>query len=459
MSDLASAPDVAFERALKLPPGPRGYPVVGIAPMLKWKTLPFMVQASRDFGGVVSLGKGMFLVSDPAHVQYILEDKIGNFRKNNRPGTLWGGQSLALSEDGVWEQQRRRLQTVFQRQNNTILAGRVVVATERMLDRWQARVGRKVEVEREMVHLVLEALVETMFGAGPKGPLEELTEAIHTVHSTFDRRAQATISLPMSWPTPANRSYRRSISFLETFIKRSIRERRDSGASEGDLLAMLIAAKDPETGEEMSDAQLYDEVLMLLVLGHQTAAMALTWTWYALSRFPRVESEVRREIATAFGDRVPAPDEVARLPYLRQVLSETLRLYPPTWMIARMVLSDDQLGGYDIPAHSLVVFGPYLTHRQPEIWERPEEFDPDRFSPQRSAGRHRFAYFPFGGGPRRCIAGSFAMMELPLILARVIQHYRLHRPAGRPVGLNVTLVLRPRRGLKMGLERVAGIKL
>jgi cytochrome P450 len=451
MLDSVSA-SLAESRAIRLPPGPRGYPIFGTKPMMKWNTLEFMLQSSRDFGGVVSLSKGVTLVSHPNYIQYILQDNISNFRKN-AGGNVWGGKSLALSEDEVWERQRRRLQAVFQRQHNEVLAGRVLLATDRMLERWRKREGAKVDIEREMVWLLLEALVETMFGAGLNGPSEELAESINNVHDYFNRRAQEAIMLPLSWPTPANRRYHRSFAYLQSFITRSISERRAAGAPEGDLLAMLMAVKDPETGEEMNDAQLYDEVLMLLLLGHQTAAMALTWTWYALSRFPQVEAGVREEVGAAFGGRAPAPDEAVRLPYLRRVLEETLRLYPPTWMISRMVLADDQIGGYDIPAGSLVVFGPYVTHRQPDIWERPEEFDPGRFSPERSAGRPRFAYFPFGGGPRRCIAGSFAMMELPLILARVIQHYRLRRATRRPVAPQITLVLRPRRGLKMTLER------
>lgn len=439
----------------KFPPGPRGYPIVGIGPMMSRDTLGFMLKVSRDFGGVVSLGKGLFLVSHPDDIRYILQDNIGNFRKNNRRQTLWGGRSLALSEGEAWEAQRRRMQTVFQRQHNETLAGRVLVAAERMLERWRAqeRTGRPFDVEREMVRLILEALVETMFGAGTHGQTGELTEAIHEVHQRFDRRARASFSLPLSFPTPANRRYERALAFLKDFIDRSIAERRGGGGEASDLLGLLVAARDPETGEAMSDDQLHDEVLMLLVLGHQTAAMALTWTWYALSRFPAVQARVSEEVASAFGGRPPRPEEAVRLTYLHRVLEETLRLYPPTWMIARAVLADDRLGGYDIPAGSLVVFGPYVTHRRPEIWERPEEFDPDRFSPERSAGRPRFAYFPFGGGPRRCIAGSFAMMELPLILARVAQEYRLHLVAGHPVVPQPALMLRPKRGLKMTLER------
>src|SRR6185436_9081378 len=178
MTDLVSTTDVAEPPAIRLPPGPKGYPVVGVAPMLKWNVLPFMVQVSRDFGGVTSLGKGLFLVSRPDHIQYILQDNVANFRKNNRRGTQWGGQSLALSEEEVWERQRRRLQSVFQRQHNEILAGRVLLATDRMVERWHRRDGAKADIEREMVLLLLEALVETMFGTGLTGPAEELTVAI-----------------------------------------------------------------------------------------------------------------------------------------------------------------------------------------------------------------------------------------------------------------------------------------
>jgi len=424
--------------------------------MLNRDTLGFMLQASRSFGGVVSLDKRLFLVSHPESIQYILQDNVKNFRKNAGRGAEWGAHSLALSEDEAWEQQRRRLQAVFQRQHNEILVGHVLAATERMMERWDAREsrGKPVDVEQEMVRLILDALVEMMFGSSLRGQAGELMESIDIVHRTVNRRAQASISLPPGFPTPANRRYGRALTFLRSFIDGAIAERHAGAQGEDDLLGMLVNARDPETGKVMDDGQLHDEVLMLLVLGHQTAAMALTWTWYNLSRFPDVEAQTCEEVRSILGGLPPAPGDVACLPYLRQVLEETLRLYPPTWMISRVVLADDELGGYDIPGGSLVVFGPWVTHRLADFWESPEEFEPGRFSPARSASRPRFAYFPFGGGPRRCIAGNFALMELPLIVSRVVQRFRLRLVDGDRIVPQPTLVLRPKKGLRMVLKRV-----
>jgi cytochrome P450 len=216
---------------------------------------------------------------------------------------------------------------------------------------------------------------------------------------------------------------------------------------------MLMQARDEETGEGMSDQQLRDEVLTFLFAGYETTASALMWTWYALSQYPSVEKRLREELAAALDGRIPTFEDLRSLPYSRMVLEESMRLYPPGWGFERCAIGDDEIGGYHIPTGSLLFLCPYVTHRHPAFWDTPEEFDPERFTSERSAGRPRYAYFPFGGGPRQCIGNEFAMMECQLVVAMVAQRYRLHLVPGHPVEPDaLAATLRTRHGILMTLQ-------
>jgi cytochrome P450 len=244
------------------------------------------------------------------------------------------------------------------------------------------------------------------------------------------------------------------MSTLDNVVYAIINERRKQPVDldTPDLLWMLLSARDEETGEGMSDQQLRDEVLILLLAGHETTATALTWTWYLLSQHPEVESRLHDELDTVLGGRRPSVEDLDKLPYTRMVIQEVLRLYPPAFGFTRHAVAEDEIGGYRIPANSMVFLTPYCTHRHPACWEEPEVFDPERFTPERSAGRPRFAYFPFGGGPRQCIGNAFALMEAQLVLASVAQRYCLRLVPGHPVEPQVQLTLRPRYGLPMTLH-------
>jgi len=215
---------------------------------------------------------------------------------------------------------------------------------------------------------------------------------------------------------------------------------------------MLLAARDEETGEGMNDQQVRDEVMTLLLAGHETTSATLTWIWYLLSQHPEVEQRLHDEVDRVLGGQPPTVDRLDDLPYTRQVIQEAMRLYPPAFFVIRHAIADDEIGGYPVPANSLVLLMSHAVHRHPAFWEEPERFDPERFTPERSAGRPRFAYFPFGGGPRICIGNSFAMMEAQLVLATVAQRYCLRLLPGHPVELQVSLTTRPRHGLPMTLH-------
>jgi len=239
---------------------------------------------------------------------------------------------------------------------------------------------------------------------------------------------------------------------LDKVVHGIITQRHQQGTDMGDLLSMLLSARDEETGQGMSDQQVHDEVMTLLLAGHETTANALTWTWYLLSQSPDVECRLHAELDQVLAGQLPTVERLADLPYTRMVLEEALRLYPPVFGLSRKPIADDEIGGYFVPANTLIWMSPYATHRHPDFWENPEVFDPERFSPQRSAGRPHFAHFPFGGGPRLCIGSNFAMMEAQLILTTVAQHYRLRLVPGHSVVPEVLLTMRPRNGLPMTLH-------
>jgi cytochrome P450 len=259
---------------------------------------------------------------------------------------------------------------------------------------------------------------------------------------------------PLSVPTPANRRMQAGLRTLNAVVQRLIEERRKpQQTAPQDLLSLLLEAQDEESGQGLSDRQVRDEVFTLLFAGHETTANALTWALYLLSQHPAVEQRLQAEVDMVLAGRTPTVEDLGRLPYTRMVLEETLRLYPPGATIPRRAIADDVIGGFAIPANSLVFITPYVTHRHPDFWGRPEVFDPERFTPERVAARHRFAYFPFGGGPHLCIGQHFAPMEAQLALAMIAQRYRLRLVSGQRIEPQVMVTIRPCSGVQMTLHR------
>ncbi|HEV7506857.1 MAG TPA: cytochrome P450 [Thermoanaerobaculia bacterium] len=432
-------------------PGPRG----GLKIEPGANRLAAYLDAIRRHGEIFCVSETetsrLFLVSHPEHVKHVLQDNQANYRQNTRKKILMGGKSLALSAGEAWRQRRRLMQPVFNQQRLAALAPKMVAGTERMVERWRepARRGEPLDVAEEMIGLTLELLIESLLGAAvDRGGLRK---TVTTAFEYFNDRARNPRTLPVAIPTPRNLRLLKSLRDLKKAVAATISSHIESGEPAGDLLSMMLAARDSQTGEEMNPEQLLDELMMLLVMGHMTTAMAATWTWFMLSRQPEADERVRAEIAEVVGDRPAEFKDVAGLVYTRMVIEETLRLYPPSWGFGRFVIGDDEIGGYRIPAGSVVTLSPWVTHRRPELWTEPDRFDPERFNPARSGERSRFAYYPFGGGPRVCIARDMALMELPLILATVAQRYRLRAVAGHAVVPVQGITLRPRGGLRMTL--------
>ncbi len=361
------------------------------------------------------------------------------------------GQGLFTNDGQSWLHQRRLMQPAFYRKQLATLGELMTGATAAMLERWQDAATREqsLDVSTEMMRLTLRVVGQALFSIDLSDEADTVGQAFTALLTPFSDYVYHPVP-PLSFPTPRNRRIQQSIRTLDRVVQDIITERRQSD-DKGDLLSMLLLARDEETGEGMNDRQVRDEVMTLLLAGHETTSNALSWTWYLLSQHPDAESRLHAELEQVLDGRIPTVENLPRLAYTRMVIEEALRLYPPAVGFNRKALADDEVGGYLVPANTLIWVSPYVTHRHPEFWENPEVFDPERFSPERSAGCPHFAHFPFGGGPRMCIGSNFAMMEAQLILATVAQRYQLRLLPGHRVEPEVLLTMRPRYGLPMTL--------
>ena len=440
------------------PPGPRGYPILGMLPQLRSNPVQTFLDAADRYGDLVHLKAGPyhgFLVCDPAGVRHVLQDNARNYHKSPLYERLrdYVGNGLLTSEDSFWLRQRRLMQPAFHRQRLAAMADAMVACTEQMLERWEplAARGEAIDLVAELMAVTQAIIVRTMFSTdlGATAGIVERTWPI--IHRRIGETFWAT-KLETRLPLPANRRGWRAMRELETVVYAIVAERRRSGRDEHDLLAMLLSARDEETGAVMTDQQLRDEVLTILLAGHETTSLALSWTYFLLSQHPDVDRGIAEEAARVIGRGPAAFAHVDRLPAARRAIEEALRLYPPAWGFSRQALADDEIGGYRVPRGALAFVIPFVIHRRPHLWPDPERFDPQRFTPGQEAARHRFAYIPFGGGPRGCIGNHFAMVEAQLIVATVARRYRIEVVPGQRIHAEPLITLRPAPGIRAVLR-------
>jgi cytochrome P450 len=445
------------------PPGPRTIGTLAAIPRFRREPFTEILAINDRYGPLVCsrfLSRRFYSVCHPDHVRHILHDNHRNYVKGELIGRtrILIGNGLFSSEGDTWRQQRRIIQPTFHRQRVASLASMITDATIAMLARWTRRTdgGVPFDVAAEMHRLTLDIAGQALFGVDLSGEGARIADALHTALSHVNHLVTSLFPIPPGLPSRRNLRFRGALRTLDDAVFRIIRQRRAGAAPDTtDLLSLLLAARDEETGEVMSDRQLRDEVMTFFLAGHETTALALTWALYGVATNPDVEAQLRAEAERVLAGRVPVVDDLTRLPYTRAVLDETLRLYPPVWAFAREAIADDRIGGYRIRAGSPVAILPYLTHRLRAFWDDPERFDPERFSPGRVAERPRYAYLPFGGGPRQCIGNEFALMEAHLILPMIARDYRLVIEDGRSVRPEANLTLRPRGGLIATMHRVA----
>jgi cytochrome P450 len=446
---------------VSLPPGPRARYPGQFALALSRNRIPFLERVARDYGDVAHFrvgGEQLFLVNHPDLIRDILVTHQRSFHKGRgleRAKALIG-DGLLTSEGDFHLRQRRLAQPAFHRDRIATYGAAMTELAARRQAGWRS--GAELDVHAEMMALTLAIVGKTLFGADIESESAEIGEAITTAFEAFN----VTFYLPLGellerLPIPPTLRFRRARERLDATIYRLIDERRRSGADraddrgheQGDLLSMLMRARDDEgDGGHMTDAQLRDEALTIFLAGHETTANALTWTWYLLSTHPEVERRVHEEV-DALGGRRPAVDDLPRLAYTRMVLAESMRLYPPAWIVGRRALVPYAIREFTIPARGIVLMSQYLMHRDARYFPEPTRFDPERWRPERIAERPRFAYFPFGGGTRICIGEQFAWMEGVLLLATIAQQWRFTLSPAQRIAVQPIITLRPKYGMRM----------
>ena len=444
-----------------LPPGPPAHPLLGHLPGYQRDPLGFITRVAREHGDIVPLRFGIQMRVGPmrggvliSHPDYIEQVLVTENQKYIKPIFIRGlapltGNGLLNSEGDFWLRQRRLIQPAFHRKRIATYAATMTDYAERRLATW--RDGETRDIHHEMMALTLEIVAKTLFGAEVSDAVDEVGAALEVALEGLEAKYQSLmLFVPHAVPTPGHRRITAAVRRLDAIVYQIIDARRAEGATGDDLLSTLLRAQ-AEDGSRMTDQQLRDEVMTLFLAGHETTALALSWTWLLLAQRPEAEARLHAELAAALDGRAPAPDDMARLPYTEAVINESLRLYPPAWIISREARVDTEIGGYPIHAGQSVSMSQWVTHRDPRYFERPDDFVPERWLDGLAKRLPRFAYFPFGGGPRLCVGGAFATMEATLLLATIAQRYHLRLALDQPVVPSPAVTLRPRHGLRMTL--------
>ena len=436
-----------------LPPGPRGSFFSGCLHDFRTDRVHFLVRCARDYGDVCSFRlahRRVFLLSHPDLVEQVLVTDARHFIKHFalRINPLVLGKGLLTSSGDFWLRQRRLMNPAFQKQQIARYAEVMVAYAERMLGRWQP--GRTVDVHAEMNRLTLEIAAKTLFDAEAGDKADVVGAAMEVLLDVFMARFGRLMLVPTYIPTPQNLRLHRAVRRLDEIIYGFIEQRRRSGAQQNDLLSLLLNARDEETHTGMTDRQLRDEAMTLFLAGHETTALVLSWSWYLLATHPEAAARVAEEADRVLGERSATADDWPRLPFIEQVVLEAMRLYPPAFVMGREAIHACEIGGYQVPVGTTILMSQWLLHRDGRFWEEADRFRPERW--RSDAERPRFAYFPFGGGPRLCIGNHFAMQEVVLVLATIARRCRFTVTDGFTAAIDPTFTLRPKGGIPAVLE-------
>jgi len=453
--EAASSPRSAPPR--QAAPGPRGAPWVGVALHLRRHPLRVLLEAAQRYGDVVALGRcprPLYLINHPTLIQQIL-DQPAHYTKGpsvSRITPLFGA-GLTTSDGALWRHQRPLLTTAWQAQQRAGLTPMVAAATADMLARWHlhAQGGQPLNLTAALEEVTWTMMLRVLFGSDTLDPGPRVRDAMRTALAMINQRIWAWWAPPLACPTRQNRRLRQALHTLETFVHQQITARRQQGEDAADLVA-LLGGRDGATGEAMPTTQVRDEILTLWVAGHTTMAAALTWIWLLVCQHPAIERRLQEDVRHVRWEAQRTAPDLRPLSYTPLVIAEALRLYPPTWVTARTPVRAVELGGYAMPAGAVLLLSPYTMHRHPAFWEAPEQCVPERFLRERSLGRPRYVYFPFGGGPRLCLGRGLALQALQMIVALMACTYRLRLVPGPPVWPVPALTLRPSRALWCTVE-------
>ncbi len=443
-------------RQAPLPPQLKGDFVQGVMRQFNRDQLAF-ITSCRDYGDVVRLRflyLTAYFIYHPNDIEYVLSTNARNFVKSRSLRSPFFrrlvGNGLLTSEGEVWRRQRRLSQPAFHRQRISSYGEVMVQKTQRMLTTWQP--GETRNIHRDMMRLTLEIVVKTLFNADVSGEADKVGQVLSELVKPFASQATLKWILDNRLPTSAHRRFYRQAKEIDNIVYRIINERRISRSDEGDLLSMLLQAYDEDDGTQMTDQQLRDEVMTLFLAGHETTALTLSWAWYLLAENPSAESKFHQELDDVLGGRPATVADIPNLKYTDMIAKESMRLFPPAFGLGRESIEECEIGGFRLPPKTQVFMFQWATHRDTRFFEAPEEFQPERWTEERAAKIPKYAYFPFGGGPRACIGNYFAMMEIVLLLATIGQRFRLSKAGDHEVELYPAMSLRPRKGISLTVE-------
>jgi cytochrome P450 len=453
---------------LNLPPGPSGVPLFGSVFEPRGDAIGYFSKCVREYGDIVFmrfLGVPVCFVNRPDYIESVLVTQSGNFEKSKDYRALRRvlGNGLLTSEGNFWKRQRKLVQPAFHQQRIAAYAEVMVEFTRRMTASWAD--GQALDIHEAMMRLTLEIVAKTLFDTEVSREAEDVGAALEVLMGKFMRQAGLALLLPSWMPLPTTRRLQRAVRQLDKVIYEIIRQRRagshfsgglqvEPAPVSGDLLSVLLQAQDDE-GIGMTDRQLHDEIMTLFLAGHETTANVLSWTWLLLGRHPKATEKLHEELRSVLAGRPPTAADLPRLVYTDMVLREAMRLYPPVWIIGRRALAPFRLGQYELPGETNVLISQFLMHRDARYFPDPNQFDPERWSATdaRCLMLPRFAYFPFGGGPRVCVGAGFAMMEAVLLLSTIAQQFQVNLAPGQAIGMLPSVTLRPKNGIPATVKR------
>jgi cytochrome P450 len=438
----------------KSPQGPRGHFLVGSSPEFLKDSLGFIQQIARDYGDIVKFNIGPFrtyLLNHPDYVHQVLVTDAKKYQKSFLFRLILSkylGNSIVNVEGDQWKNQRKLMQPAFHHNRIQGYAQTMVDYTVNLMEDW----GDEVDLDVEMMNVTLRISNKTLFDADTDDT-GDLKDVMNVFRETIGKAAVSPPLIPDWIPTPGNRTRKRINQALDEIVLKIIAERRAEGSQDrGDLLSMLMQAT-YDDGSHMNDKQLRDEVMTLFIGGHETTAIALSWALYLVVTHPEVKQKLMDELDSVLEGRLANVNDLPRLTYTDMVIQETLRLYPPAWQTQREALEDVEIGGYTVKKGSTLMISPYLTHHDARWWTNPDEFIPERFAPENVQEQYKYAYFPFGGGPRVCLGNQFVMMETKLVLATMMQHCEFTLTPGQDIHVVPMITLRSNNGIKMQVKK------
>ncbi|PJZ24084.1 cytochrome P450 [Leptospira hartskeerlii] len=435
-----------------LPPGVFGIRALPYVSKLAKDPIGFFQLMHSKFGNSARFGLRQItfhLITQPEDIKRVLQENNQNYHKGvfyKELGRILG-KGLLNSEGEFWKKQRKLIQPSFHKQRISEFVEIMAQETQKTSESWKK--VSSLDISKEMMRLTFAIVGRTLFRTEVESYAARIEHSLKIALELVTKRITRIFPFPFSWPTPENLKLKRALKDMHSVVDELIAERKKNPSN--DLISMLLEVRDEETGETMSESQVRDEAITLLLAGHETTANALSWGFYLLSKHPEICEKVREEANRVLGDKTPTLEDVQKLTYTRKVLDEVLRLYPPAWVIERTAMGPDQVGGYDVETGTNISICIFNIHRNPDFWENPDKFDPDRFDEERSADRPKYAYLPFGGGPRICIGNIFALTEATLILAMLVKNYKFQTDPNHPVVMEPLVTLRPKYGILLNI--------